>query len=103
VQEEVRGAAGGARPPQGPPSNGGPPGVRVQPCHRVHVAGAAEEEGGAHVQEDQADRVVRAPGDGLRREGEAAEDHRRQDQGADAVAKCGRGVCSGCLARERHL
>ena len=41
-------------------------GVRVQPTDRVHVAGAREEEGRAHVQEDQTNGVLCLRGDGVR-------------------------------------
>ena len=79
------------------------PGVWVQPRVRVHVAGAGEEEGRAHIQEDQADGVLCRRGHGIRREGQAEQDHRRQDQGTDALAQCRRGICSRGIARESHL
>ena len=84
MQEEVRGAAGGARPPQGPPSTGGHPGVRVQQRFGLHLAGAGKE-GGAHLQENHAEGVVRHQGHGVHREWQAEEDHWHQDQRDDAV------------------
>jgi hypothetical protein len=103
VPEEVHRAAGRARPPQGPATCRRRPGVRLRPRHGVHVADAGEEEGGAHLQEDQADRVLRGRGDGVRREGQAEEDHRRQDQGADAVAQRRGGVRPRGRAGEGHF
>ena len=67
------------------------------------MASAEEEEGGAHLQEDQADRVVRQRGHGFRREGEAEEHRRRQDQRAVPMAQRGGGVRSRVLAGEGHL
>ena len=103
LQEEVRRAPGGAWPPKGPAALGGHRGVRLQPRGWVHVAGAGEEEGGAHLQEDQADHVVRQRGHGFRLEGEAEEHRRRQDQRVVPMAQHGGGVRSRVLAGEGHL